>query len=368
MLKSISLYTTKPNLFIDYQTECWKQPFDLPKLDKQAFNKEWKDNISLADIQKSYRTPLIQLFSDLVLYHKIEHTNLLDDIDKLKGVFTENSLSLLKESVAFLYRLFLTYEEDKLVSSFTENMRLPLCKNAIGSFCLPYMSSSMMPLSELRQWEVLSPSRPNQPLINLDTIARTKGFHLTYEITQLHRDIKKIFVAEETKVKVKGAFCGDLYLHPDLAYKIFDQEGNLISSYDHSAHRVCKIQEFHLKQKPTHPLMEYAIHSLCSRIAGDLTPCVELVRFDIGDTFYPVLISRTISGGRWQQGVALDLKQWTRMLLCAILTRPGDGSLSNYVVKDQKIYCIDNDLSFVEPAEVSWKNPLKSTSSPFFFA
>ena len=112
VLKSISLFTNKPNLFIDYRTECWKQPFNLPKFDKQAFNKEWKDNISLADIQKHYRIPLIQLLSDLVLYHKIEHTNLLDDIDKLKGVFTENSLYLLKESVAFLYRLFLTYNEE----------------------------------------------------------------------------------------------------------------------------------------------------------------------------------------------------------------------------------------------------------------
>ena len=361
LLKSISLVrgdTSSRKLFIDYQTECWKQPFDLPKLDKQAFNKEWKDNISLADIQNSYKTPLIQLLIDLVLYHKIEHTNLLDDIDKLKGVFTENSLFLLKESVAFLYHLFLTYDEDKLVSSLPEHeiAALQKCHWLVFSPLYAFFDDSF--INELK----LLPSFPNQPLIDLETIAHIKGIHLIYETAQFHRDIKKIFVAEETKVKVKGVFCGDLYLHPDLAYKIFDQEGNLISSYDHSAHRVCVIQGFHLKQKPTHPLMEYAIHSLCSRIAGDLTPCVELVRFDIGDTFYPVLISRTISGGRWQQGVALDLKQWTRMLLCAILTRPGDGSLSNYVVKDQKIYCIDNDLSFVEPAEVSWN----STKVNFF--
>ena len=40
---------------------------------------------------------------------------------------------------------------------------------------------------------------------------------------------------------------------------------------------------------------------------------------------------------------------YTWHLLCAILTRPGDGHFSNYLI-DLKgdLYCVDNDCSFVE--------------------
>ncbi|MBA3238326.1 MAG: DUF4116 domain-containing protein [Parachlamydiaceae bacterium] len=145
---------------------------------------------------------------------------------------------------------------------------------------------------------------------------------------------------------------------------------NLKKMYPNSAHRVCTItcqdQQLHLKQNPTHPLMEYAIHNLYSRIAGDVTPCVELVRFNIGKTFYPVLISQTINGSFWKKGEFIDQKQWTRVLLCAILSRPADGRLSNYIVHEKKIYCIDNDLSFVEPAVISW-NSCKVNFFSFLF-
>ncbi|MBA3237861.1 MAG: DUF4116 domain-containing protein [Parachlamydiaceae bacterium] len=204
-----------------------------------------------------------------------------------------------------------------------------------------------------------------QGQINLDTLAQTKGFYLLYEEAQFRKDMKKILVSDPTKVKITGSVSG--YLPADFADKILDKEGGLVNHYVGSAHQVCSIGGFHLKQRPSYPLMEYGVHNLCPRIAGDFTPCVELVRFDIGDTFYPVLISRTISGNYWKQGEPLDLKQWTRMLLCAILTRPADGRRSNYIIKDQKIYCIDNDLSFVEPAEVSWSNLVRWSSSEVHF-
>nr|NGX38671.1 hypothetical protein [Chlamydiota bacterium] len=45
----------------------------------------------------------------------------------------------------------------------------------------------------------------------------------------------------------------------------------------------------------------------------------------------------------------LDQSHLTWMLLCAILTRPGDGRGANYILgTDEKIYCIDNDVSLVE--------------------
>ena len=73
---------------------------------------------------------------------------------------------------------------------------------------------------------------------------------------------------------------------------------------------------------------------------------------------YPVLISTTASGitlkERLEKPLNLDSPhqwaRWTWMLLCSILTRPGDGRTSNYILDPQdNIFCIDNDISFVEP-------------------
>ena len=85
--------------------------------------------------------------------------------------------------------------------------------------------------------------------------------------------------------------------------------------------------------------MEYAIHNLFYRIAGDLTPSTELVRFEVdGGKPYPVLISTSIPGTTIKDRASLpDLDnpqqwaRWTWLLLCSILTRPGDGLPSNYV-------------------------------------
>ncbi len=380
VLKSISLVTSSPNFFIKYQEECWKQPFDLPKFNVDAFQKEWKEkDVSLSYIQEHYRKPLVQFLSDLILYHKIEHKNLLDGIDALKDVFTENSRVLLKESVGFLYHLFLSYNEETLVSSLQEKEIAVLQK--CHWLVLSPLYSEITALQKCH-WLVLSPLNSilytGQEPLNLDTIAQTKGFNLLYEEAQFRKDMKEIFVPGPTKVKITRCDSDALhschlhsdYLCSDLADEILDKEGGeggLVNHYVGSAHQVCSIGGFHLKQRPSYPLIEYAVHNLCSRIAGDFTPCVELVRFDIGDTFYPVLISRTISGNKLKKGDPLDLKQWTRMLLCAILTRPADGQFWNYIIKDQKIYCVDNDLSFVEPAEVSWSNLGRWSSSEVHF-
>ena len=44
------------------------------------------------------------------------------------------------------------------------------------------------------------------------------------------------------------------------------------------------------------------------------------------------------------------------MLLCSILTRPGDGRFSNFIINNGKLYSIDNDISFVEPvvSHMAW--------------
>lgn len=109
--------------------------------------------------------------------------------------------------------------------------------------------------------------------------------------------------------------------------------------------------------------MEIAIHDFCSRMAGQLTPAVELARFEVtqngSSCMYPVLISETIEGSTLAPNIsvswnACDQKQWTWMFLCTILIRPADGRSANYVFgSNGRIYCIDNDMPFVAPYESS---------------
>ena len=146
------------------------------------------------------------------------------------------------------------------------------------------------------------------------------------------------------------------YLKPGVVK--LDALGNIEAFYANTAHSVAPAWggRLHFKQKPTHPLMEYAIHNLTSRLAGFLTPSTELLRFEVKGNMYPVLVSETIPGITLRDALklkpVLDRTQWTWLLLCAILTRPGDGRLSNYIADTadkNRIYCIDNDYSFVEP-------------------
>ncbi|WP_052236381.1 DUF294 nucleotidyltransferase-like domain-containing protein [Candidatus Protochlamydia amoebophila] len=148
------------------------------------------------------------------------------------------------------------------------------------------------------------------------------------------------------------------YLSQAVCKQILEGTGNLKRQYK-SAHPVASAThngyQLHFKQKPTHPLLEYAIHALTARIAGHLSPPTELARFEVDikgrKRIYPVLISKTIQGQTLENAAKLDIKQLTWACLCALLTRPGDGRFSNYVVEEKthRIFCVDNDISFVEP-------------------
>ena len=101
-------------------------------------------------------------------------------------------------------------------------------------------------------------------------------------------------------------------------------------------------------------MQEYAIYSLTSRIVGEGVPPSVLVRFDVGGANYPVLISQTIEGPTLKEVLkgnapSFDNAQLTHLQLLGILTRPGDGRASNFIVKGRKIYSVDNDVSFVDP-------------------
>lgn len=164
-----------------------------------------------------------------------------------------------------------------------------------------------------------------------------------------------------TKVLITAPhFKKSRYLQPCFVEQIMHGE-DIKSMYASSAHNVSFFHNIHFKQKPLNPLMEYAIHNLTSRIAGQLTPATILIRFDVytkgKKKSYPVLLSQTIPGKNLKevcQKVSLN-SRFTWAILCAILTRPGDGRLANYILDDnQNIHCVDNDLSFVEPVVSSF--------------
>jgi hypothetical protein len=236
-----------------------------------------------------------------------------------------------------------------------------------------------------RYFEQLSQNPSNEPLrvAFLDTlqgkcpqsflehllhIPNPAGLRISYVRHQeeLDASIKKITSRTPTQVKIirtvrlEGKLSVfESYLKEDIIATITTPDGNIQQQHPGSAHCVAFAQGLYFKQKPTHPLMEFAIHNLFSRLAGSLTPPSELVRFDIqltGKTLsYPVLISQGIPGPtlktleRDPSLQTLDITRLTWFLLGSLLTRPGDGRLSNYVVKDNLLFCIDNDLSFVEP-------------------
>ncbi|NGX62333.1 MAG: hypothetical protein K940chlam9_01830, partial [Chlamydiae bacterium] len=153
-------------------------------------------------------------------------------------------------------------------------------------------------------------------------------------------------------VKIRSSLLDkELYLKPDALKDLIDSKGHILKRYRDSLHNVSAHGDLHFKELPYQPLMEYAIHSLTHRIMGKATPATTLARIEIPGKklAYPVLISETISGKEIHPEEALDKKHLTWLRLCEILTKPGDGRLSNYLVRQRKVYCIDNDISFMEP-------------------
>src|SRR5690606_73850 len=111
-----------------------------------------------------------------------------------------------------------------------------------------------------------------------------------------------------------------------------------------SLHCVARAQykdcDLHFKQKPSHPMMEYAVDNLTSRIMGRSAPPTLLARLEVmikgKKNVYPLLISETIQGSSLLDVKLeeLDKKQLSWLLICYILIRPGDGRLSNYIVDE----------------------------------
>lgn len=200
---------------------------------------------------------------------------------------------------------------------------------------------------------------------HLASISNRNGYMQAHRIEEEQLEKAIIGMASEKPGKIKiscPALPDGAFLKEEVARQIFDEQGNIKTQYDcaHSVAKATYIDDqgveytLHFKQKPVHPLMEYGVHSLTGRIAGSLTPATQLARFEVDGRMYPVLISRTVFGTTLkdiEDTSGLDAKQLTWACLSAIMTRPGDGRLSNYVVEKDtgRIFCVDNDISFVEP-------------------
>ena len=493
MLKTISLSQTTPDLFNQYQS-CMDEILDkelspaekisalsaltvrerraLKLIEKRLadYKKAWNvhfEEHKIINIKEQYIEVLQHLIGDLALFYGIKETNTLDIIESLKGkqVFTEESSTLLKEAISFIYmlrvRLHLEYKEQKeevyinitqgaactepqeayrqsqndlkllhlrpneieklseiywlVIRSifFKVSKSFSGFKKQFTKISLPETSleeslwcegeleaKKLIPLSKylaiyytrikenlevhLNCYKKLSQKSIFDPLrvCYLQTLREEKQFSIADKLSfipnrnglrrshveayqKLQDSLRQITTDSPSAILIKSpTLQTPLYLKPEFVEQILDIDGNIKREYGSSLHRVCRFRhepdiDLHFKQKPNHPLMEYAVHDLTSRLTGEKTPSSELLRFEVtnkGKTIvYPVLVSQTIPGKNLKKVLAEnpryepDSKCLTRMLLNAICIRPGDGKASNFVVYGDQIFCIDNDVAFVEP-------------------
>ncbi|MGZ3732247.1 MAG: DUF294 nucleotidyltransferase-like domain-containing protein, partial [Parachlamydiaceae bacterium] len=405
VLKAISLYQTTPQLDTDYKehVQSIRNEFSFPFFDvcKQRihdFSFAWRKHFDWThftdftyDIKEKFVETLYHPLSDLAVYLRIESTNTLEIADVLidRKVLPENMRDLLKESILLIYQIRVRNhqkyrtQEEKVNLTPSEIETLEKCYWQILiplHTCFKKLTDSKEPhrqyfenLCKIDDSEVLLKQLKGSASI-LDAVLRLPDSSTTRPIYTIKMDALQGSITAitspsspsapgEISVQIKSPhFRESRFLPYDLIKKIM--EGfNLKQQYTNSAHRVCRLQygmrDLHLKQTPSNPLMEYAIYSLVSRIAGEYTPPSTLVRFDVEQQgqkkSYPVLICQTISGENlktaWSKATANRSYTWN--LLAAILTKPQDGRFSNYVLHEQDLVCVDNDLAFVEPVTSS---------------
>jgi tetratricopeptide (TPR) repeat protein len=398
-LQTISLKTNDANLFKHNQ----QQKINLPQreLSPPLFNTQ------VISIKKHYIDPLNLALSDIALYHGIGRTNPLDLIIN-EDLFTKESCALLKESIEFLYEMRVRLQQNEK-ASFKEHLaalekcywlvlhplythlkniqepvdliriakrNLTLESEPLTKQIASYNCSIKAPLEDhIKTFKKLS-KRPNYlrmsyleimeketdfsffaPLLRIPNCG---GLHpiFLYRFRELEKRLYDITTKDKTDVKITIRHSQESrFLQPHAISELM--RGENIKPIHGSTHSVCDYNRLHFKQKPANPLMEYAIHNLTSRLAGEyqLTPANILVRFDVciqGKKWhYPVLVSETIVGENLKdanQNIRLNPPNFTWTLLCAILTKPGDGIFLNHILDDKgNLYCIDNDNSFFEP-------------------
>ncbi|MBF5059960.1 DUF294 nucleotidyltransferase-like domain-containing protein [Candidatus Neptunochlamydia vexilliferae] len=196
-----------------------------------------------------------------------------------------------------------------------------------------------------------------------------------------YKSLTRLTQKTKSAATITSPTLGTRYIKETLFDDLFDSSDNISDDYPgeettegyRSAHNVCHLKkeelDLHIKQKPYHPLMEYAIYNLTSRLSGEGPPPTELAKITKGNNTYPVLISKTVPGINLQKALTkktlpLDGKHHTWNLLLSILTRPADGRAPNYIYNRGKITSIDNDIAFAIPilkgekSSEAWKRKL----------
>ncbi|MGZ3634345.1 MAG: DUF294 nucleotidyltransferase-like domain-containing protein, partial [Parachlamydiaceae bacterium] len=323
VLKTSNLYQTTPLLYIDYQTHLQRIRknfpfpfFDLCNRRNRDFSLVWKQHFDRKtfkyNIKEKFVETLYHPLSDLALYCGIQSTNTLEIANALidRKVLPEELRDLLKESLSLTYQIrvrthqehgtqeeeaHLIQQEIAALEKFYWQILFPL------HTCLKKLIDPKEPLRQFFE-ELCSKIDDPQALTKqlkgiasiLDAVlhlpeSSTARPIYTMKINALEASIIAItsppppFVPKETSVQIKAPFLpSTCSLSPSLTRKIM--EGlDLKKEYTNSAHRVCRLQygvhDLHLKQTPSSPLLEYAIHNLVSRIAGVYTPPTTLVRF-----------------------------------------------------------------------------------------
>jgi hypothetical protein len=224
---------------------------------------------------------------------------------------------------------------------------------------------------------------PTPFITHLSTLPRRDGYRQTERLnygalTSALRVIgsavpeTNTLTTAELIVLLYSPSAGRRRLHKNVVAQLIDPATGDIKPFDpqtknlHRVGHVCyRGYTLHVKQRPNHPSMDYAIDLLHRRLIGHGTTANELAVLTVTGPHYhrryPVLLSTTVPGPtltavlqRPPYQPHWDTKSLTELCLVAILTLPGDGASRNFIVKSttedtHTLVCIDSDVAFVEP-------------------
>lgn len=231
-----------------------------------------------------------------------------------------------------------------------------------------------------------------------DQAAAPDGIKVKIDVTQWGEEIipqsfyGEIPVPETLSRYVKPALLEDLLDAEARQQALSQQVGNGHSTlwikrqYPKSLHRVAALktdhgESLHLKERPTHTPMEFAIVSLIHRLFGrGVTPSI-LARLTIeltnGDSYSTaVAISLTQSGKPLNELIksetfetdhGIDPEEYTEQLISHVLILPTDAHGANILVTDQRprrLISLDMEASFV-PMRLEYSNEISFVSELF---
>ncbi|MGZ6330354.1 MAG: putative nucleotidyltransferase substrate binding domain-containing protein [Parachlamydiaceae bacterium] len=160
--KTASLSSNDPALFSQYQELLQpitrEQTLSFLKVRQRDFQERWTNDFphDCLHLKEQFVELLFHPLSDLALYYGIQETNTLQIVDQLvsRGIFTEESGKLLKESIAAIYRirirLHLFYQRQKEEAFIRSDVRSE-------SSSLVYLTPSEVALLVKTYWLVVKP-------------------------------------------------------------------------------------------------------------------------------------------------------------------------------------------------------------------